>query len=234
MAGKASDGAVGTRRNQKHRTRKDLLRAAARLLRDGGRPSLEAVAEEALVSRATAYRYFPNLDALLLEAALDIAVPEPEAVFADADPEDPSARLLHLDARLHAMIAAHEPQLRLMLALSLQRGLAEDSTVPARQNRRSPLIEAALAPAAATFDRSTLPRLRAALAALVGIEAQIVFRDVLQLDEEAASAARRWAIAALVAAARPSDAGGVSRPRAPSGTSPAPAPRRTAGRAARR
>ena len=63
------------RANQRRRTRKDLLEATTRLVRQGHQPSLEEIAAEAMVSRATAYRYFPKLDALLLEAALDVAIP---------------------------------------------------------------------------------------------------------------------------------------------------------------
>ena len=63
--------------NAKRRTRKALLEAAAQLVRGGVKPSLEEVAEAALVSRATAYRYFPSVEALLREAALDMAVAEP-------------------------------------------------------------------------------------------------------------------------------------------------------------
>src|SRR5215831_16794770 len=128
------------RPNQKRRTRKDLLKAAARLLQQGRRPSLEEVAEAALVSRATAYRYFPGVEPLLVEAALDTVAPEPG--------DDPVARVQRVDAALHDMIVANEAQLRLMLVHSLQRSLGRDSdpSLPARQNRRSPLIEAALAP----------------------------------------------------------------------------------------
>lgn len=68
------------RPNQRVRTRKDLLQAAARLMKQGRKPSLDDVAQEALVSRATAYRYFPTIDALLLEASLDVAVPEAGAL----------------------------------------------------------------------------------------------------------------------------------------------------------
>ena len=71
------------RPNQKRRTRKDLLQAAARLMKQGRRPGLEEVAEEALVSRATAYRYFPTIEALLAEASADVVTPEPETLFAD-------------------------------------------------------------------------------------------------------------------------------------------------------
>ena len=77
MTGAESNG----RPNQKTRTRKDLLQAAARLMKQGRHPTLEEVAEEALVSRATAYRYFPSMEALMVEAAVDVAVPEPSVLF---------------------------------------------------------------------------------------------------------------------------------------------------------
>src|SRR5690242_20110483 len=82
---------VSDRGNQRLRTRKDLIAAAAHLMREGRKPSLEEVAEAALVSRATAYRYFPNVEALLAEASVDVVVPNGEALFAgdpSADPED--------------------------------------------------------------------------------------------------------------------------------------------------
>lgn len=68
------------RPNQKQRTRKDLLDAAARLMKQGRKAGLEEIAEEALVSRATAYRYFPSVEALLLEAALHVALPQRKSV----------------------------------------------------------------------------------------------------------------------------------------------------------
>src|SRR3982751_3762631 len=72
-----------SRANQRRRTRKDLLAAAARLLQEGKTPGMDAVAAAAMVSRATVYRYFPNIDALLIEAPLDRAVPSPAEIFAD-------------------------------------------------------------------------------------------------------------------------------------------------------
>src|SRR5678815_4966607 len=125
------------RHNQKRRTRKNLLQAASRLMKQGLKPDLEAIAEEAMVSRATAYRYFPGVEALLLEAALDMAAPEPGEVLGDAPPDDPVARLNRVDTALHEMILANEAQLRLMLVHSLQR--EEGSGLPPRQNRRTPV-----------------------------------------------------------------------------------------------
>ena len=193
------------RPNQKRRTRKDLLTAAARLMKQGRKPTLEEVAEEALVSRATAYRYFPGVEPLLVEATLDVAVPRPEDLFRGKGPADPVARLEQVEGALHDMIGANEASLRLMLMQSLQRGLFGDRTaddVPPRQNRRTPLIEAALEPARAGFRPAALKTLARALALVIGTESMVVCKDVLQIDDAEARKVRRFAIRALVEAAR--------------------------------
>ena len=108
--------AVKPRSNQHLRTRKDLLLAAARLLKEGRQPTMDEVAEAALVSRATAYRYFPTLESLVIEAPLDGAVPDPGALFAAETSPDPEDRLERAEAALHRMVYQNEAQLRLMLA----------------------------------------------------------------------------------------------------------------------
>jgi AcrR family transcriptional regulator len=194
----AQDG----RPNQRRRTRKALLQAATRLLQQGRTPSLEEVAEEALVSRATAYRYFQSVDRLLLEAPLDVSFPATGDLFADGAPADPVLRLDRVEAALDDMMTRHEVPLRLMLARSLECiAKGEDGALPHRQNRRSDLIEAALAPARASFGREDYKRLKAALALVIGTEAMVVFRDVLQMSDAEAKTVKRWAIRALVAAA---------------------------------
>lgn len=193
------------RPNQRLRTRKDLLRAASRLMKQGRKPSLEEIAEDALVSRATAYRYFPNVEQLLLEASLDVAIPEAKDLFGPGAPVDPVARLERVDAAFHEMILANDAPLRIMLARSLERAIAGGDATPARQNRRTPLIEAALEPARGEFAPEALDRLAKALALVIGTEAMIVFADVLRIDAAEASDVKRWAIRALVEAARKSD-----------------------------
>jgi AcrR family transcriptional regulator len=190
------------RNNQIGRTRKDLLQATARLLKQGRKPTLEEVAEEAAVSRATAYRYFPGMEALLVEAAVDVAVPEPDAVFNGASSGDAVARLEQVDDALQEMIVANEVTLRIMLANSLERRAGSDGAVPVRQNRRTPLIEKALEPLRTRIKPKAFKRLAAALALIMGTESMIVFRDVLQLDDETSRDVRRWAIRALVDAAK--------------------------------
>lgn len=197
------EGQAG-RPNQKRRTRKDLLQAAADLMRQGRTPSLDEVAEAALVSRATAYRYFPSTETLLAEASLDVVTPDAAALFAEGPAADPAARVEKVDAALHDMVLANEPALRLMLANALQRAARGEveGELPLRQNRRTPLIEAALEPARKQFKPAALDTLSKALALVVGTEAMVVFKDVLQLDDAEARKVKRWAIRALVEAAK--------------------------------
>ena len=61
--------------NQKRRTRAAILAAAVELLKRGKSPTVAEVADAALVSRATAYRYFPTQEYLLFEAALESTGP---------------------------------------------------------------------------------------------------------------------------------------------------------------
>jgi AcrR family transcriptional regulator len=196
------DSEVTGRPNQRRRTRKDLLDAASRLVKQGRKPTLEEIAEDALVSRATAYRYFPNVDALLVESSLDIAVPNADELFQDDSIADPVARMQRVDTALHDMIVANEASLRTMLVHSLEQATeAKEGALPVRQNRRTPLIEAALKPARNQFKAGAIETLSKALALIVGTEGVIVSKDVLQLDDDDARKVKRWAIRALVEAA---------------------------------
>ncbi|WP_395612974.1 TetR/AcrR family transcriptional regulator [Allosphingosinicella sp.] len=187
------------RPNQKSRTRKDLLRAAATLMKEGKNPTLEEIAETAMVSRATAYRYFSGVEALLVEAALDVAMPD-ESFFAEDPSADPAARVLRADAAVSAMILENEAALRAMLMHSLQRRM-DEAGLPVRQNRRTPLIEQALAPVRGRLAPADFTRLVRALALVIGTESMIVFRDVLAIGDDEAAEVRAWMIRALIAAA---------------------------------
>lgn len=215
--GTAAAGAAADRQdapgriNQRRRTRADLLKAAARLMRDrGGMEGLtiDDVAAEAMVSRATVYRYFPSVEALLVEAPLDGAAPEPAALFADDESTDAAARLDRAEAALHDMCYRNEAQLRRLLVNSLtapargtEPGQEGEDEGGRRQNRRTPLIEAALAPAREQMDEQTYENLCAALALVFGTESMIVFRDVVPMTPAEARKVKRWAIRALVEAA---------------------------------
>lgn len=185
--------------NRQLRARKDLLQAAARLTKDGGKPTMDEVAKEALISRATAYRYFKNIDALLLEAPLDAAVGNPEAMFEGDNSTDPEKRVEAAEAAMHEICYRNEGQLRVMLANSIGRDPGE-RTGPVRQNRRTDLIEAALSTSRERFSAENYRILRAALAIVFGTESMIVCQDVIGIDEKTAREVKSWAVKALVRA----------------------------------
>ncbi len=188
------------RTNQRKRTRRHLLDAAARLMAQGRNPTLEDVAEEALVSRATVYRYFPTAEALLGEVAVDLASPQADTLFSD-DKGDAAERLERADAAFDEMLYANETAMRALIARSMQQRMRGED-LPARQNRRTPLIDAALSPSRKAFKPAQLAMLRKALALVIGTESMLVFRDVLGIDASEARRVKRWAIRALVEAAR--------------------------------
>lgn len=192
------------RPNQRARTRKDLLEAASRLLKQGRTPTVDEVAVEAKVSRATAYRYFPSAEMLIVETTLDWAMPDADSILVDAS-DDPVERLERVDSAMEEVLSANEAAFRIMLAQSLQRG-HDAADYPARQNRRTVLIEAALAPARERFHPAALQRLTHALAVAMGTESMVALRDVLQLDPAQACDVRRWMIRALVGAALAAEA----------------------------
>jgi AcrR family transcriptional regulator len=192
--------------NQKRRTRAAILAAAVELLEGGQRPAVAEVADAALVSRATAYRYFPTQEYLLFEAAL-------ESTRSDIDreldentlPEDPEARLEMLIDALQKRIIDKEAAFRTMLRLSLEQSPEEEEQYggePApfrlRGGGRVRWIEKALAPVRGRLEEPDFRRLVAALSLCMGIEALVVLRDVCALESSEAEEVLRWAARTLL------------------------------------
>ncbi len=164
---------------------------------------MEEVAEEALVSRATIYRYFPNIDSLLIEAPIDGVAPTDKTIFGDEKSKDPLYRIDKAEKAFHDIVYKNETQLRIMLAHSITRKLTDGDIdkIPVRQNRRSIVIDAALAPGREYFEDSIYKKTCSALAVLFATESMIVYKDVLNLDNKTASEVNSWAVQALVRAA---------------------------------
>jgi AcrR family transcriptional regulator len=200
----SSNSRTRERLDQKLRTRAHLLRAAQELVSAGTTPSVAAVADAARVSRATAYRYFPNPEALLAEVPLDLAAPTVEALFGDAAPSDPEDRVALVHNAFYDLCRDHDSEWRLFLRASLMRSLQDPNGTgdPFRGARRVALLDEALAPLAGELPPNELEQLKTALAMLVGGESVIVLRDVLRLDHDEARARGEEAVRQLVRAAR--------------------------------
>src|SRR6201987_1243615 len=80
------------RGNQKQRTRTAILDAAGELIQTSAEVTMPLVARAALVSEATAYRYFPDLVTLLREADAGVWPDPAQALAPVADCEDPVER----------------------------------------------------------------------------------------------------------------------------------------------
>jgi len=184
------------RTNQKARTRDALIAATRELLAEGVVPTMEAAAAAAQVSRTTAYRYFPSLQALLIAAYPHI---EQRSLLGPDPPPDPLARLRIVVDDHTRRILQHEAQMRTVLRLSLE-GI-QPPELPMHRGLRVAWIEDALAPLRDQMPEDELRRLIHGIAATLGIEAFVWLTDIAGLSrEEAAAVIRSNALALLRAA----------------------------------
>ncbi len=193
----ARAGATETGRvNQKLRTREALLDAARQLLAAGASPTLAEVAELALVSKTTAYRYFASADVLIEEVFFDREFPTVDEVLEAVD--EPTARVLAVEEAVNDTLLAHESAMRVIVRNAIDMALAGDDAGPHRVGRRHKLIAAALEPLEAELDADALRRLRNALALVIGPEAILAARDICRLRPDETREVTRWAAEALV------------------------------------
>ena len=192
------------RANQKARTRAAIIAAAQELQRQGTEPTIEQAAEQARVSRATAYRYFPTKEALLVE--LSDMVPDAahvDALLANPAADDIEERLLLLIDTFDGIVLAEEEHFRTFTRVAMDTWLRShrngDDAPVVREGRRMRWLETVLAPLELPPERKRL--LQAALALTLGAEAIITMKDVCRLDNDETLAVLRWAATAILRAA---------------------------------
>jgi AcrR family transcriptional regulator len=186
------------RAGQKARTKDALVAAARDLLADGTTPTVEDVAAAANISRATAYRYFPNQRVLLTASFPDMGS---ESLLGDRPPDDPRERLEIVVDAIARQTLDHEPALRSMLRLSLEPDPAARGDLPFRKGRRIVWIAEALAPLRDDLTKAQFDRLVVAIAAAVGVDALVWLVDVAGLSRARAVEQMRWSALALLRAA---------------------------------
>ncbi|WP_413760532.1 TetR/AcrR family transcriptional regulator [Streptomyces sp. MMBL 11-3] len=195
------DGAGRT--NQKLRTRTAILTAARELIETGGDVTMPAIARAALVSEATAYRYFADLPSLISEALAGAWPPPDQALAPVADSTDPVERIAFACDFLLRGILARQGSVRAMIAATVTR----PESVAARPGIRFGLIDQALRPLEDTLgasDPDAFAQLKRGLAVVVSAEALFVLTDLCRLDpEEAVASAVGTAVALTRAALAP-------------------------------
>src|SRR3954454_14211108 len=186
-----------TRDRQTRRTRRALLAAADEIFAEGRVPTVAAVAERADVARATAYRYFPTQEALLLDTSY----------LGDSDPlrslpalakeiADPRERLAEAVRRGAAWTLGRETRLRARL------GTALDPEQSARRPARGPTyIAGLLADVRTQVAPDEYERLAGSVTLLFGIDPIVSLQDNGDVPTERIPDVLAWAAYALVDAA---------------------------------
>ena len=170
--------------NQKKRTRMAIVGACRELIRSGGTVTMPDVARLALVSDATAYRYFPDLVSLVNEAFAGMWPSPAQALAPVADSGDPVKRVAFACEFLLRGVLASQTAARAMIAATITR--PEQAAI--RPGIRFGLIDEALAPLNGTLDPVRLTRLKQDLAAVVSAEAFFTLTDLARLTPEEAIA----------------------------------------------
>jgi AcrR family transcriptional regulator len=172
------------RANQKLRTRNAIVQAAVELSRTGREVTMPEVAQAALVSEATAYRYFPDLASLLREAMAGQLPAEAETLAAVAGSDDPVARIAAATEFLLRHVLGRQGVVRALIAATIVR----PDQAKVRPGLRYGLIDSALAPLDATLPAEAVTQLKRDLAVVVSAEALFSLTDARGLDPEEAIA----------------------------------------------
>jgi AcrR family transcriptional regulator len=161
-----------TRDRQTRRTKRALLVAAEEIFAEGGVPTVADVAERADVARATAYRYFPTQEALLLETTfLGDSGPIRSLPELVKEIQDPAERVAEAVRRAAVWTLGSEARLRTILRMSLEHKSVQ------RPARRRHYIALLLKDVEAELSPDTCERLTGSLTLLFGIDPIISIRD---------------------------------------------------------
>jgi AcrR family transcriptional regulator len=174
--------------NQKARTREALIAATRELLSEGVTPTMEGAAAAASISRTTAYRYFPNLRALLVATYPHI---DERSLLGREPPQDPVARLAIVAEDQTRRILKYEPEMRAVLRLSLESDSFDGPDLPMHRGLRIGWIEDALTPLRGQMPEEELRRLIYGIGATLGIEAFVWLTDIARLSRQEAVAIMR-------------------------------------------
>ena len=183
-------------------TQRKLLAAAMRLVRRGRTPAVAEVALTAGVSRATAYRYFPNrstvIAAVVAESLGPVRSYQPKAC-------DGRQRVRELFRQTFPRFKEFEPHMRAALQLSLEHeslervGLLEEPRY--RRGFRRDLLDRAAAPLRLRLGPRGYDRLMKALSIVYGIEPYVVLKDIWGSRDREVEEIAGWVVDAMIDAA---------------------------------
>lgn len=178
--------------NQKLKTRNQILDAAKLLMSKNQKTSLEDIAEKAEVSRATIYRYFPNIELLYTEASLHIHCSSPTELAEEVKEMSLSKALLTVQAYYNQLAQDHELIFRRYLIAVLSESVI--SKKKTRAGRRIITLEMVLESYKDKIPNSDLEKLKNIACILMGADPLIVAKDVCNLSNEETNKTLSWGL----------------------------------------
>ena len=178
--------------NQKLKTRARILNAAKTLMSKNRNTSLEEVAQQSNVSRATIYRYFPNLDLLFTEASLDIYYQSPDVLFEKVKNMTLEQRIYYLQNYHNQLAQDHELIFRRYLSAVLNESVVSKKKI--RGARRVEAMKLILDSYKNEMSKKDLKNLKNLAPILMGIDSLLVAKDVCGLTNNEANDTLKWGI----------------------------------------
>lgn len=177
---------------QKFQTRSVILDAAQILMMKNKEITLEDVAAEANVSRATVYRYFSNIDLLYQETSLDLVHKSPDELCSEVEGMSLSDRIFYIQEYYSSVSMEYEVLFRRYLSVVL--GESVKSQKDLRGSRRLSTLIKSLKPFENELDKDTYHNLISISAILMGIDSLIASKDVCGLNNEESKRVLKWAL----------------------------------------
>lgn len=180
--------------NQKRKTRTTIIQSAKKLMTHKKKVSLEDVAIEASVSRATIYRYFPNVDILMIEASLDLHHLTPDELIHQMGSISLQDSVLFLQKYYNKLAQDHEVLFRRYLSAVLAESTHSKKKI--RGSRRKEAMIKATTPF--KINKQAQKNLVNIASILMGIDAFITAKDVCGLNTEEAKSTLEWGLSMIL------------------------------------
>jgi AcrR family transcriptional regulator len=191
-------------RGPRARMRKHLLDTAMTMMAEGVTPSISELAEQAQVSRATAYRYFPTQSDLVAAVVGESLGP---ILSWRPSSDDAAERIDQLLVYAYPRLEQYEVQLRAAIQISLRQSAEERASKhknprPLVRGNRIEFLKMAVEPLKEEVDDKTFERTVQALSMLYGTEVFLVLKDIWHLELAQIIDIVRWTSRGIIEHAR--------------------------------
>jgi len=188
------DHLLSGRKEQKLLTRKNILRAANKLLKSKRPLTVEDIAAEAGISRATVYRYYSSTDSIATELILQLNVPSGESLNEKFKNRPALEALLGIQETYLDFIFSNEIPSKKFLGAILS---SSDPKLERGQNRIT-AVRNFLAQNKTDLKADEKKKLTHIAVLLMGIEAILVTKDVCGLTNAQTRETLRWGLEMVV------------------------------------